>query len=328
MLSIGKLAVGQSDYYLEQARAGSPARAQLARTWRTTTSAALKPPACGSAAASARSGCAAPWGARAGAERRAPREWNAARPRGAWPCPGLRSDVLRAEERLGAVRRRQRRLAVRDPGRARPCGARCARVCRARGRRHAARPWRRARHRGTGAHRGGVPASQAACRRSPATHARAGREPGARRRRSLVDARRPSHLRARQDRRLPLRGAAAVAADARARGGVWSGPRWDRRHRGRAGSGAAGVQPAMRGHRGGDGAARLDERRRGAGGGAGNSAREGLRRHTRAAGPGVAPPRPTNSDWIVRRFSSCSDERGRRPSRSRRSLVASPARPD
>ena len=103
--------------------------------------------------------------------------------------------------------------------------------------------------------RGGVPASDVARRRSAAAHARPRRQPDARRGRALVDARRAPDLRARQDRRLPVRGAAAGAAHARARGRVGAGAQRDRRHRRRAAGGAAGVQPAACGDRGRAGSA-------------------------------------------------------------------------
>ena len=59
MLSIGKLATGQADYYLEQARARSTRAQRGDRASRTTTSAGPRPPATGSAPARRRSGCAA-----------------------------------------------------------------------------------------------------------------------------------------------------------------------------------------------------------------------------------------------------------------------------
>ena len=130
----------------------------------------------------------------------------------------VRPDVLGAEERERAVRDRRRRAARSDPatrttGRSREALG----VRRAGGRGDAARAGGARGDRRARVGRGGVPASDVAGRRSAAAHARPRREPRARRGRAVVDARRAADLRAREDRRLPVRGAAAGAADARAR---------------------------------------------------------------------------------------------------------------
>ena len=80
-------------------------------------------------------------------------------------------------------------------------------------------------------------------------------------------------------------------AHARARSRVDAGAQRDRGDRRRSTAGAAGVQPPARGHRGRARAPRRFGRGRGAGRHAGDPARQGLPRHARAAGAGVARAR-------------------------------------
>ena len=302
MLSIGKLAAGQADYYLEQAQGSLTPRAvgELGRRGLLPRRAGGRGRVDGRRRR-ARSGCSGEVGGDALHRVLAGEHPATGAPLGrvlAARRAGLRPDVLGAEERERAVRHRRRSAARGDAGRRTigRCGMRSATSSaqaavtrRGAGGVHAIA--------GQRVGRGGVPASDVAGRRSAAAHARPRREPHARRRRAVVDARRPADLRAREDRRLPLRGAAAGAADARARRRVGAGAERDRRRRRRAAGGAAGVQPAAGRDRGRARAARRVGRRGGAGRGAGDAARQGLSRDAGAARAGVAracgEPRPS-----------------------------------
>ena len=213
MLSIGKLATGQAEYYLEQAHGSVTRAAAVSSGVEDYYLGGPEADGVWAGAGAAALGLRGTVGARelrSRARRRASRDRRAARPRPHGAGPGLRSDVLGAEERQRAVRDRRRRAARRRSATrtTRPSLDALGYMERAGGG-DAARAGRRACDRRQRVRRGGVPASHLARRRPAAAHPRARRQPDARRRRAMVDARRPPHLRARQDRRLPLRGAAA-----------------------------------------------------------------------------------------------------------------------
>ena len=214
MLSIGKLATGQADYYLEQAH-GSVTRAggrQLGRRGLLPRR-ARGAPATGSAPARRRSGSrgtvdatrAAIACSPASIPRPASRSGASSRrgvpgfdltfsaPKSVSVLFGIGDDELRAVLRDAhdrAVDRRARLHGARGGGDA----ARARRRARDRGQRASSRP------------RSGIgrraPAIRSCTRTSSSPTSRSAPT-------GVVDARRPAHLRARQDGRLPLRGAAA-----------------------------------------------------------------------------------------------------------------------
>ena len=140
-------------------------------------------------------------------------------------------------------------IAARRSRSARPRRARGVRPLRAHGRGGPARARRAPRRAGRRVRRRGVPASHVARRRSAAAHARTGREPRARARRTLDCARRPAPLRAGAHDELHLSGRAAQRAHAQPRRGVAHGPRRHRRDRRRPEARDASVQPPPRRHR-------------------------------------------------------------------------------
>ncbi len=225
MLSIGKLAAGQAKYYLDQAEARVDVVSSVADGIEDYYVGGLE--------------ARGEWLGRAGLELGLrglvdgdplrhvlaglgpARRQTAARDVRPSARRRIRSDLLRAEERERAVRRRLAdvRGAIRRS--ARPRGDRGGGIRRALCGGGAARPWWES---GRGRQRPGgcrVPAPDVARRRSAAPHARPGREPRPRARRAVVDARRPQDLRAREDGELRLPGA-YCGQSSRARS-VWSG---------------------------------------------------------------------------------------------------------
>ena len=253
MLSIGKLATGQAEYYLEQAHGSVTRAAAVSSGVEDYYLGGPEADGIWAGAGAAALGLRGTVGAREldrvlNGEHPGHRRAARTRPQGAGP--GLRSDLLGAEERQRPLRHRRRRAARHAPRRPRPGRPRRARLHGARSGGDAARAGRRACDRRQRVRRGGVPASHLAGRRPAAAHPCPRRQPDPRRRRAMVHARRAPHLRARQDRRLPLRSPAARAAHARARRRVGTGAQRDRRDRRRRAERAAGVQPTPRRHRG------------------------------------------------------------------------------